>query len=800
MRVLLTELISFPDLGWLVGCYSFCFFFSMATGLRFEGRLEGVGNFNPWKQRISLLFKEVELWDIVESPVTVPDKTADAVAYADYQKRNIKAQRILMDAIKDHVMPHVFGKDNAYEMWAALVKLYQSSNQNRKMMLREKLRGVKMTKGESVTSYLTRLSQVRNELGAVGDAVESEELVKLALNGFSKSWDSFVRGIVARENMPTWERLWDDFVQEELRVGGSSSQQQGGGEEENVALLAKGGKKKKQTKKGPKAGAKAGSEEKKDLSKVRCWACNKNGHYAVTCPQRKKNKGKSQTAATAEVDDFASHFENEFSLVVCLSTSTVPDAVWYIDSGASRHMTGVRDCFTEFSSSAVEMSVILGDDSVVRAVGTGTVGFERESQAPLLITDVLHVPGLKKNLISVSSIEDKGFDVLFTDGQVLMYPKGSSVTSAKVIGVREGRLYRFLFQPCRALSHTVATSDSDLCELWHRRMAHLHHGALRVLREIVTGLPEFREREHDEVCHGCTLGKYTKAAYPRSDSRATGVLELIHSDVCGPMSSVSLSGFEYFVIFIDDYSRKTWIYFMKTKSQVFSLFQEFKALVENQTGKKIKALRSDNGGEYVSNDFKDFCAQEGIRREWTVPYNPQQNEVAERKNRSIVGAARSMLHDQSLPFFLWAEACSTAVYLQNRSPHRVLGSKTPEEAFTGKKPDVSRFRIFGCMTYSHVPEEKRTKLEPTAEKGIFVGYSETSKAYRIYISALRKTVLRRDVRFEEEKAVVKSRGLDQVQSGSQVQGDLIQGTGGGSGSQVSGVTGSQVTGSQVTGP
>ena len=140
--------------------------------------------------------------------------------------------------------------------------------------------------------------------------------------------------------------------------------------------------------------------------------------------------------------------------MMCLSTSTVPDAVWYIDSGASRHMTGVRDCFTEFSSSAVEMSVILGDDSVVRAVGTGTVGFERESQAPLLITDVLHVPGLKKNLISVSSIEDKGFDVLFTDGQVLMYPKGSSVTSAKVIGVREGRLYRFLFQPCRALSHS----------------------------------------------------------------------------------------------------------------------------------------------------------------------------------------------------------------------------------------------------------------------------------------------------------------------------------------------------------
>ena len=196
----------------------------MATGLRFEDRLEGAGNFNPWKERIVLLFKEVELWDIVGDTVVVPDETADAAAYSAYQKRNIKAQRILMDAIKDHIMPHVSSKDNAFEMWAALVKLYQSSNQNRKMMLREKLRGVKMTRGESVTSYLTRLSQVRDELGAIGDAVASEELVKLALNGFSKSWGSFVRGIVARENLPTWERLWDDFVQEELRVAGSSSQ------------------------------------------------------------------------------------------------------------------------------------------------------------------------------------------------------------------------------------------------------------------------------------------------------------------------------------------------------------------------------------------------------------------------------------------------------------------------------------------------------------------------------------------------------------------------------------------------
>jgi transposase InsO family protein len=324
-----------------------------------------------------------------------------------------------------------------------------------------------------------------------------------------------------------------------------------------------------------------------------------------------------------------------------------------------------------------------------------------------------------------------------SEGQeVLIHPKGSSVTSGRVIGTREGNLYRLLFQPLHALASS--NNNSQLCELWHRRMAHLHHGALRSLREIVTGLPQFGI-EHQEVCRGCTLGKYTKTVFPSSDSRSTGVLDLIHTDVCGPMSRVSLGGCEYYVTFIDDHSRKTWIFFLKTKSEVFKRFQEFKALVENQTGRKIKVLRSDNGGEYTSTEFADFCTQQGIRRQLTVPYNPQQNGVAERKNRAIVGAARSMLHDQALPFYLWAEACSTAVYLQNRSPHRALGRKTPEEAFTGSRPDVEHLRIFGCLTFSHVPSEKRTKLDPTAEKGILVGYSEVSKAYRIYIPALEES-------------------------------------------------------------
>ena len=163
------------------------------------------------------------------------------------------------------------------------------------------------------------------------------------------------------------------------------------------------------------------------------------------------------------------------------------------------------------------------------------------------------------------------------------------------------------------------------------------------------------------------------------------------------------------------------------------MLDRFKALVENQTGRRIRVLRSDNGGEYISGGFVDFCGRARIKREFTVPYNPQQNGVAEWKNRTIVSAARAMIHDQGLQMYLWAEACGTAVYVQNRSPHRRLGDITPEEAFTGEKPDISHLRIFGCPVYIHVPREKRTKLDSTGKQGIFIGYSESTKIGRAHV-------------------------------------------------------------------
>lgn len=186
----------------------------MAIGLRVEDRLVGAKNFETCKERIMLLLEEVEVWDIVQAVVQLP---LDPALLVEFTKKNVKAKRILLNAIKDHMFPHVSGMTYAYQMWESLVSLHHSSNENKKMVMRQKLHNTKMTKTDSVTSFLTRVSQVKDELISIGETSPKEQLAPIALEGFTKKRDSFIHILVAREHFPGWRRMWDDFLQEEIR-------------------------------------------------------------------------------------------------------------------------------------------------------------------------------------------------------------------------------------------------------------------------------------------------------------------------------------------------------------------------------------------------------------------------------------------------------------------------------------------------------------------------------------------------------------------------------------------------------
>ena len=215
------------------------------------------------------------------------------------------------------------------------------------------------------------------------------------------------------------------------------------------------------------------------------------------------------------------------------------------------------------------------------------------------------------------------------------------------------------------------------------------------------------------------------------------------------MIAKSLSGGEYFLTFIDDKTSYTWIYILKHKDEIFPRFLEWKAEVERSMNQKLKVLRTDNGGEYMSADFKKYLKKEGVRHELTVPKTPKQNGATERMNRMLVEVVRSTSADAKLPHRFWAEALSTAVYLRNHSPTKAVKGMTPFEACTGDTPNVEYLRAFGCAAHVHVPNDERHKLDPKSRRCVLLGYGTETKGDRLYDPRRAKVFYSRDVLFDE---------------------------------------------------
>jgi hypothetical protein len=201
--------------------------------------------------------------------------------------------------------------------------------------------------------------------------------------------------------------------------------------------------------------------------------------------------------------------------------------------------------------------------------------------------------------------------------------------------------------------------------------------------------------------------------------------------VCRPMQTKSLGGASYIVTFIDDFSRKTMVNILKQKNQVLNKFKEYKIIVEKKKGKLLKTLRLNNGNEYISNAFNQFCRNNGITKQLTKPYTLEQNGVIEWKNRSLQECVRSMLKQLKLLDYFWAKAIGTIVYLQNKTLTKVVVGKTLKEMWTCKTPYVAHLKVFGCQAYDHVPKQKRQKLDSKSKECIFIGYTKGEKRYKL---------------------------------------------------------------------
>jgi hypothetical protein len=328
---------------------------------------------------------------------------------------------------------------------------------------------------------------------------------------------------------------------------------------------------------------------------------------------------------------------------------------------------------------------------------------------------------MKSNIISIGQLLEKGYTIHMENySLILRDTRGGIVAHVPMANNRMCPLHLNI----KSEKCFYGLKENESWK-WHLRFGHLHFSGLKLLSSsgMVHGLPVIKPPSN--VCEECILGKQARLPFPNGKSwRASSPLQLVHTDICGPIEPMSLGGNKYFITFIEDFNKKFWVYFLKEKSAAFTVFKNFKALVENQSGYKLVTLRSDRGGEYTSKEFDKYCREQGIKHQFTTTYTPQQNRIAERKNCTILNMTKTLLKEKGLPKQLWAEAVTCSIYLLNRCPTKSVKNMTPQEAWSDNNTIVAHLRIFGCLAYSQVPESKRKKLDDHGEKCIFLGYSE----------------------------------------------------------------------------
>nr|GEU65774.1 hypothetical protein [Tanacetum cinerariifolium] len=382
--------------------------------------------------------------------------------------------------------------------------------------------------------------------------------------------------------------------------------------------------------------------------------------------------------------------------------------LWYLDSGCSKHMTGDRSQLINFVQKFLG-TVKFKNDHVAKIMGYGDYRIGN-----VTISRVYYVEGLGHNLFSVGQFCDSDLEVAFRQ-------------------------------------HTCFIRNLDRSWLWHRRLSHLNFGKINHLARqgLIRGLPNLKF-EKDHLCSTCATGKSTKKTHkPKSKDTNQVKLYLLHMDLCGPMRVESVNGKKYILVIVDDYSRFTWVKFLRSKDETPDFIIKFLKMIQVRLKVLVRRIRTDNRTEFVNQTLRGYYEEVDISHETSVARSPKQNGVVERRNRTLIEATRTMLVYAQAPLFLWAEAVVTACFTQNRSIIRLRHGKTPYELLHNKLPDLSFFHVFGALCYPTNDSENLRKLQLKADIGIFIGYAPTKKAFQIYNIHTRRIVETIHVDFDD---------------------------------------------------
>jgi Reverse transcriptase (RNA-dependent DNA polymerase)/gag-polypeptide of LTR copia-type/Integrase core domain/GAG-pre-integrase domain len=679
-------------------------------------------NWGSWKLLVKESLEFHEYWKYIstsdEPPKIDPAKSA-------WEKGDRAALHYLKLMLRSTDHQYLRGAGTAKEAWRQLSAQFETAGVQKEIALYRSLWSATWTEGVPLRDHLAEMRSWRDELRDDSIDFSDKHYVYALFASLPKSWSLFKQswwGKYTREEAALIKpAIAEEAIQDEDRRRRIE-------EPTELANLTQAHNRGKRT-----------FPPKKE---IQCGNCKKTGHSAAQCyskgggaegqgphqirrrklDQERNNRDKRQEKANHVNDTYAFAFSAR-------ENDSIPADAWLIDSAASCHISNNRNMFSKITPVHTNLH---GVNGIGQAKGRGEINLISQidgREISIRLKDVVYAPQAPNCLISMSRIENTGGQALFRKGKC--YIKINDTIA--IIGERRRGVYplNVKVQQQREIVQVVSSTKLTWNEA-HKRLGHISLTSMKALinGKMVTGLDVDPVAPATIQCESCIQAKASHQSFPKeSMTRAEKAGDLTHTDLWGPARTQSPGRAKYFITFTDDHTRRVTIKFLKLKSDADQALKNYVAWIETQLGRKPKAFRCDNGGEYIG--MKPWLEEQGIECQMSAPHSPSQNGVAERQNRTLTELMRAIMMEKLLPQTLWSVAIGHAAYIRNRSPTRALNGKTPIEAWTGNKPNLSHLREFGCDVWI-LDEGDRAKTRPKANKFTFVGFVEGSKSIRYW--------------------------------------------------------------------
>lgn len=770
-------------------------------------------NYRQWARSIQIFLRAENALAITLGEE--PEPPAQQVQRrSDWIMREGKALAIIYNSCTMITQQHVEDVEGARAMWDMLKEKFDSNNSRAgQLEVRRSFNQSRVQSGQTIENYIALLLRYRKTLAGTNNAITDETFKAHLLSTLSKCYDNYVDILMEQQDQHTIDSLVQRLLEREKtlqsRQGESASgsalimrhsrdQRTSNHSSTLASRIGSGPRHARGAYSGrvnyshqPWRTGRGGSRttgERFEGKAIVCWHCGKEGHRRSECRNRgqsyrgrqksrpREHLGEQSSGAKSPNLNNTGYVSMATSAGYALATKRVGivpaslDRLWLVDSGASNHIANRRADFLTYTLLAPARKIYLGDNSSVSAIGIGTIRLYLMEQDCYIRIEALHIPVMSLSLLSVSCL-CATMNVSFNEVtcEISRRNEKGPVACLARLDMSTG-LWKVIGGPVnhdhKAYVNISATGLAALptLERWHQRLGHLNVNAVKTLIPI-------SDRDSNDAfsraCSICIHSKQQRKFARLPVQRASEPFELVHSDMCGPIAVSSHGGARYFILYIDDYSRYTWVYFLSDKSSttVTAKFQEFTAWIWtnfHHLKYKVHRFRCDNGkGEYDNSLFRGILRVTGIQYEPAPPYTQHKNGVSERMIRTITTKARSLLQDSSLPSEFWAEAIQTAAYLHARSPTRANAGKTPYELLYSSPPTLLHLRRFGCLVYKLIPKSQRgeKKFGHRSQECIMLGYvHNTAKIWRLWNPETKRVIQASDVYFDEDKIVSASTG------------------------------------------